>query len=505
MSLAVAPGDRIGVVGPNGSGKTTLLHLLAGRDQPERGRVHRAQPSLEVALFPQELDVPPGETVRGFLARRTGVAEAERTLDTLVDGLADDPSLAAAHEEALRRFVALGGMELPSRSAGALAEVGLEPSALDRPLAALSGGERARAGLAALLLARFDVVLLDEPTNDLDFDGLARLERFLDEMPAGAVVVSHDRAFLDRVVTRILELEEGTRRATEYQGGWREYEAERERRRAAAGNRYGRYAGERARLVERLGHRRSEARAGGRQANRRATKALTSKVRAVERRLDRLEPVEKPWAPWELHLELGPNLPAGDVVVRLDAAVVRRGSFTLGPLDLEVRRGGRLAVSGRNGSGKTTLLEALLGRAPLASGRRVVGPSTVFAELDQDRTTFAPGEPLLPAFVRASGLGEEAARTLLAKLGLGAEDVSRAAGSLSPGERSRAVLAVLAAGEANCLVLDEPTNHLDLPAIEELERALAAYEGTLVLVTHDRRFLERVEPTRTIRLPGTRC
>jgi ATPase subunit of ABC transporter with duplicated ATPase domains len=222
--------------------------------------------------------------------------------------------------------------------------------------------------------------------------------------------------------------------------------------------------------------------------------------KAYAKKLGNLQRVEKPYEPWELRLGLAPAARSGKVVVRLQGAVVERGSFRLGPLDLEVAWGERLALVGRNGSGKTTLLEALLGRLPLGHGSRFAGPGVVLGELEQRRETFAGREPLLDAFVAESGLPAEEARTLLAKFELGADDVLRAAASLSPGERTRAVLALLSARGVNCLVLDEPTNHLDVEAIEELERALAGYEGTVLLVTHDRVFLERFGATRTIAL-----
>ncbi|MGH2976886.1 MAG: ATP-binding cassette domain-containing protein, partial [Gaiellaceae bacterium] len=214
-------------------------------------------------------------------------------------------------------------------------------------------------------------------------------------------------------------------------------------------------------------------------------------------KLARIETVEKPYEPWELQLALSPAARSGDVVVRLEQAVVERGSFRLGPLDLEVGWGDRLAIAGPNGSGKTTVLDALLGRLPLSSGDRWVGPGVVLGELEQDRAALSGEQTLLDIF---RDFEAETARTLLAKFGLGADDVLRAASSLSPGERTRAGLALLTARGVNCLVLDEPTNHLDVEAIEELERGLAGYEGTVLLVTHDRRFLEAFAPTRTIEL-----
>jgi ATPase subunit of ABC transporter with duplicated ATPase domains len=416
-----------------------------------------------VGYLPQELDARRGETLHAYLECRSGASE--------------------------------------TRLAAVAAELGLS-GRLEQPLEAFSGGQAARARLAVLLLVRFDVYCLDEPTNDLDFDGLERLERFVQGVAGSVVLVSHDREFLDRTVDRIVEIEEGRQRLREWPGGWSEYEAARERARAAQYRRF-EESEERRREIEALiSQRRSRARGGASLgkgtggADRRATKALRSKVRQAERALERVDRVEKPFEPWELRLALEPAVRGGDLVVRLERAVVERGAFRLGPFDLELRRGDRLAVVGRNGSGKTTLLGAISGALPLSSGRREPGAGAVFGALEQTRGRFAVDEPLVEAF----GGPPEAARTLLAKFELGADDVLRPARTLSPGERTRAQLALLSAQGVNCLVLDEPTNHLDLPAIEELEAALAGYPGTVVLVTHDRRLLERFGATRQVEL-----
>jgi len=361
----------------------------------------------------------------------------------------------------------------------------------------LSGGEAARRRLAELERARFDVVLLDEPTNDLDFEALARLERFVHDLPGAAVIVSHDRDFLDRTVTRIVELDEWNHGAREFAGGWSDYERARDQARRQQYGAYGRFEEEQGRLQEQL-HRMQEWERRGYGQGRRKKKTKDVKS-AIGGRIKRLERVDKPYEPWELQLRLGGGKRSGDVVARLERAVVERDGFRIGPLDLELTYGDRLAVTGVNGSGKSTLLEVLLGRLELAGGTRWVGPGVVMGELEQRRGEFAGGA-LLDEFVRESGLPPEDARTLLAKFGLGADDVRRDAGTLSPGERTRAVLALLAARGVNCLVLDEPTNHLDVAAIEELERALDAFDGTIVLVTHDRRFFEHFRATRTLEL-----
>jgi ATPase subunit of ABC transporter with duplicated ATPase domains len=498
VSLPVAPGDRIGVVGPNGSGKTTLLRLLAGLDEPDSGSVERRPPSLNVGYLAQEADAQPNETLITYLERRAGVGAAAAEMDSLAARLGEEPELTGEHAEALDRFLSLGGADFHARAREVVLGVGLGVERLDRPLGTLSGGETARAKLAAILLSRFDVLLLDEPTNDLDFAGLELLERFVASTSSALVLVSHDRAFLEQAVDRVVEFESETRKIREFAGGWAEYERLRAVGRRGDEAAYEQYVAERSRFAGLLRTRRGEARSAGRMSDRRGTHALMSKVRSAERRLERLEEVEKPWSPWQLRLSLESRR-AGDVVARLAGAVVERGSFRLGPIDLELRHGDRLAIAGRNGAGKTTLIRALLGDVPLAAGSRYVGPGVRFGELEQDRAWLDSDRPLLALFVEQSGMPSGEARTLLAKFAL-RDEVTRRASSLSPGERTRAVLALLSSQGANALVLDEPTNHLDLEAIEQLELALEDYEGTLVLVTHDRRFLERVAPTTTLAL-----
>ena len=360
-----------------------------------------------------------------------------------------------------------------------------------------SGGEAARARLGAFLRRPLGVYLFDEPTNDLDFDGLEWLERSLESITGAVVLVSHDRDFLDRTVDRIVELDEWTHTVTEYAGGWSGYEHARTSALRRQREAYEHYAGEKARLeAQRRRMQEWEQRGYGQGRKKKKSKDVK---KAYAGRIDRLDRVEKPYEPWELRLDLTSAARSGDVVARLRGAVAERGSFRLGPIDLEIGWAERLAVVGPNGSGKTTLLDVLVGRLPLADGERWLGPGVVVGELSQARSELARGL-LLPTFVDASALAPEPARTLLAKFGLGADHVMRDAASLSPGERTRALVALFVARGVNCLVLDEPTNHLDVPAIEELERALDAFGGTVLLVTHDRRFLERFRATQMLQL-----
>ena len=518
VSVVLGPRARVGVVGPNGVGKSTLLRVLAGLEPPDAGAVDRSPVTLRVGYLPQEVTGVNGETLLEYLGRRTGVAAASSALDAATAALADDASLVDDHAAALDRFLALGGDDLAARAAEVCADVGLgDASRLEQSMEGLSGGQRARAGLAAILLSRFDVLLLDEPTNDLDFAGLELLEEFVVGTAAAVAVVSHDRAFLDRVIDRVVELDGHDQTAREYAGGWSAYLEERELALAHGYEGYERYRNERNRLLARGRQQRAWARKGTARARKQpddrdkfirhrgvqTSEKLAGKAKATERAIERLEVAEKPWEGWNLQLAFPPAPRSSDVVVRLADAVVERGPFRLGPIDLELRWQDRLAIVGANGSGKTTLLQSLLGRLPLTSGQRVWGSRVVVGELDQARHVLSGDRALLNVFCETTAMLQADTRTLLAKFDLGADEVLRPTTTLSPGERTRALLALLVAQEVNLLVLDEPTNHLDLPAIEELESALESYDGTLVLVTHDRRLLANVRMDRTVDLSAT--
>ncbi|TNC20459.1 ABC-F family ATP-binding cassette domain-containing protein [Amycolatopsis alkalitolerans] len=517
LDLVVAPGEVIGLVGVNGAGKSTLLRTLAGLVKPEHGEIRVTPPAATVGHLPQEPDRRPGESVRAFLARRTGVAAAQADLDAAGEALAAGADGADdRYATALDRWLALGGADLDERTGGVAAELGLTVD-LDQPMTSLSGGQAARAGLASLLLSRYDVLLLDEPTNDLDLDGLARLERFVTGLRAATVLVSHDREFLARTVDRVLELDLPQQQVRLYGGGYEAYLEERAVARRHARERYEEYATTRAGLEERARTQRAWMEKGVKNARRKATdndkvgrkfraeatEKQASKARQTDRMIERLDVVEEPRKEWELRMEIAAAPRAGAVVATLRGAVVRRGGFTLGPVDLQIDWADRVAITGANGAGKSTLLAALLGRVPLEEGTTALGPGVVVGEVDQARRLFLGEVPLADAFAReVPELTGADVRTLLAKFGLKAAHVLRPAATLSPGERTRAALALLQARGVNLLVLDEPTNHLDLPAIEQLESALDGYPGTLLLVTHDRRMLDAVHVTRRLEVAG---
>ena len=507
LSLTVAPGDVVGVVGANGAGKSTLLRILAGADRPQEGTVSLAPSDAFVGWLPQEHERTPGETVAAYIARRTGCAQATAEMEAGAEGLAAGTAEADdAYSVAFDRWMASGAADLEDRIPAVLAELGLE-SGPDALMTGLSGGQAARVALAALLLSRFDVVLLDEPTNDLDLDGLARLESFVQGLRGGAVLVSHDREFLARCITKVLELDLAQNSVAVYDGGYDSFLEERAVAKRHARERYEEFANTKADLVSRARTQREWSSQGVRNAMkkspdndkiRRAASVESSekqaqKVRQMESRIARLDEVEEPRKEWQLQFSIGQAPRSSSVVATLRDVVAHQGDFTLGPVNLQLNAGERIGITGPNGAGKSTLLRLLLGLQEPDAGDASMGASVAIGEIDQARGLLA-GHLTLADAVESVLIEWNSAdvRTLLAKFGLKADHTSRTVDSLSPGERTRAALALLQARGVNLLVLDEPTNHLDLPAIEQLEEALDGYEGALLLVTHDRRLLENV-------------
>ncbi len=507
LDLTVAPGDVIGVVGANGAGKSTLLSLLAGAVPPMAGSVSCAPRDAFVGLLPQEHERVAGETVARYVARRTGATEATAAMEASAAALgSDEPGADDAYAIAFDRWMASGAADLEDRIGPVLADLGLDvgPEAL---MTALSGGQAARVALAALLLSRFDVVLLDEPTNDLDLDGLERLEGFVQGLRGGVVLVSHDREFLARCVTRIVELDLAQEQVTVYDGGYDAFLEERAVARRHAREAYEQYAGTRADLVQRARTQREWSSQGVRNAMRKSPdndkirrKAATEssekqaqKVRQMESRIARLDEVEEPRKEWVLQFDIAAAPRSSGVVATLNEATRRLGDFELGPVSVQVDAGDRIGITGPNGAGKTTLLRLLLGESDPDSGSASLGASVAVGVIDQARTTLDDALPLGDAVeALVPEMTQAEVRTLLAKFGLKADQVTSPVGRLSPGERTRAAMALLQARGVNLLVLDEPTNHLDLPAIQQLEQALTSYDGALLLVSHDRRLLENV-------------
>ncbi|GAC1697742.1 MAG: ABC-F family ATP-binding cassette domain-containing protein [Candidatus Limnocylindrales bacterium] len=482
VSFRLAHGDRVGLVGPNGVGKSTLLRIAAGLDEADAGGIALAR-GARIGFLQQELLVDVDGTVE---AHARGAAlhlgELEARLRELEGGLASgDPTLLEEYADAQHHFEHAGGYDFEAILGRVLGGLGLEPLRT-REVRTLSGGERTRLGLARLLLDDPDLLLLDEPTNHLDLAALEWLERFLLEQDATILVSSHDRWFLDRVTARTLSFEPapgGSARVIEYRGGYSQYARQRADREAAQSKAATKQAGEIAKTEEYI----DRFRAGQR----------SKQSRGRAKQLARLERIVDPIAATAHHWDLESAHLAGEKVLETTALAVGHGErVVVRTPPLRVERGARIAVVGANGAGKTTLVRTLVGQLPALDGFVSTAPTARVAFLAQAQAELTGDETVLDALRSTTGLGEQDARGVLARFLFRGDDVFRSVGVLSGGERSRLALARLSVQEANLLVLDEPTNHLDLAAREALERVLTDFGGSMLVVSHDRYFIDKL-------------
>jgi len=512
VSFSLNPGEKLGLIGPNGCGKTTLLRILTGLERPDTGSVHYDPPDIRLGYLPQGLVLSPdfnshASTLQTFLAASAGDLETlTARLEELASALAGAP-----HQPALQRQYdeVLAQMELAAESAGrapaVLAVLGLGGLPGDTPLAHLSGGQKTRLALASALLASPQLLLLDEPTNHLDLDMLRWLEGWLADFRGAALVVSHDRAFLDGVATGILELDPTTHRLRAYPGNYSVYLEQRVNEAERHWQEYQDQQVEITRLRRAAAQVRHSARfrkggkgdsgdkfAKGFFANR--TKGTIARAKALERRLELLlteDRIEKPRQGWQMKLDFGATPPSGRAVLSLeDLAVGYDGVPRLSDLNLQVQAGARLAITGSNGSGKTTLLRAIAGRLLPVAGNLRLGANVRPGYMAQEQEDLDPALDALTHVRRLAPLSETDSRTFLHQFLFKGDAVFLPAGSLSYGERARLSLACMVARGCNLLLLDEPVNHLDIPSRARFEQALESFEGTVLAVTHDRYFIE---------------
>jgi ATP-binding cassette subfamily F protein 3 len=508
VSFSLNPGERASLVGPNGCGKTTLLRILAGIDPPDSGSV-RKPGTLRIGYLPQGLILPEDERVSAYLERARGdlprlTAEVERLAAALAANPAD-PSVLAAYDQALDRIAAVSNVN--GSAAGALSILGLGHVAPDALIATLSGGQKTRLALAGVLLAHPQLLLLDEPTNHLDLPMLKWLEQWLAAFRGGALVVSHDRTFLDRTVTRILELEPRTHAVREYAGSYSAYRDQKDGEHTRREQAYSDQQQEIASLRSAAGHLRGIARfrkggkadtkdgfAKGFFANRGA--GTMKRAKQIERRIGKLlteDRVEKPGWEWGMKLEFEPSAAGGNDVLTLESlSVGYNGTVILEGVDMNLRRGARAVLIGANGSGKTTLLRTIAGALPPLAGRIRIGANIKPGFMAQEQETLDPAQNALQIVQAEIAADETDARRFLHYFLFSGDDVFTTTGALSYGERARLLLALLVARGCNFLLLDEPVNHLDIPSRDRFEQALGAFKGTVLAVVHDRYFIGRM-------------
>ncbi len=486
VSLRVEDAGRIGIVGPNGSGKSTLLKLLVGELEPDAGSVHLTR-GARVGYVPQDPESPSSGTIRdqlmtAFQELRRLETELESAASKLEQSELGERERAEAHYSALLdRYEASGGYSYLHNLERVAAGVGLSSESLELPAVTASGGEGTRAALAKALLSSPDVLVLDEPTNYLDLEGLTWLEGFLSHNPKAFLVVSHDRYFLDRVVNQVWEMDRG--RLQTFPGNYTKYRLLREERRIRQQREY----------QQQQEHIESEQSFIRRyHAGQRAREA-----RGRARRLERLERIEAPKADAGVTFSGIAAGRTGHFVLQSEDLIVgfTEGEQTIKLLsvpDLRLERGSRIAIIGGNGTGKTTLLRTLLGLVPPISGRVLTGQGVETGYYSQDSSELPEDATVLDAFLDIRNLPLPEARSYLARFLFQGDEVFQSVGSLSGGERSRLALARLLIKEPNLLILDEPTTHLDIATREALEQVLLSYTGTLLLVSHDRRLISQL-------------
>jgi ATP-binding cassette subfamily F protein 3 len=484
LGFELHAGDRVGLVGPNGVGKTTLLRLLAGQDRPDDGEV-RLHAGARVAMLQQQPTFEPGQEL---------FEEARSALDELVaahdDMVSTAEALARATDGALHRSLAArydrlnellrhhDAYNVDHRVEHVLDGLGFAAEDYHRSVATFSGGQQSRLLLAKLLLAAPDVMLLDEPSNHLDIDSTRWLEGYLVKQPEAMLIVSHDRYFLDRVVTKIFELNDG--RLTSYPGNYQAYtrlRRERYEHQLKAWEAQQEYIAKQEDYISRVHY-----------------GQLHKQAQSRKKALERLERVERPALVEAPHMHFGDVRRSGDIVLQVDDLAKAYDQPLFSGLSFSLERGRRLGIMGPNGSGKTTLLRILLGQENADAGTVQRGHLVEFGYYDQHLAALPDDKPVIRAVWPEADpdANEQGMRNLLGRFGLTGDQVYQQVGNLSGGERSRAALARLVAQGVNVLVLDEPTNHLDLWARDALEQALLAFEGTAVVVSHDRYFLNRV-------------
>lgn len=505
VSFVVNPGERAGLIGPNGCGKSTLLRIISGVERADGGNVILAS-GASAAWLPQGFETHAartlGDVVRQGLAKHASAYQALHRIETDMASAvgADLDAMIEEYGRVSDEFESLGGYEVEQRIAVVLHGLGLGAVPLDTPLSMLSGGQRARAGLASVIACNPDVLLLDEPTNHLDIEALEWLEEYLLGYAGAALIVSHDRTFLDGVATNILELNNPGPGLVAYPGAYTEYRQAKERELEKQTAAWKDQEAERRRIERDIAQTKQTALRTETSTThdfyRRRAKKVARKAKVRERRLQRMlsseDRVERPKAAWTMKLDFGRAPRGGTRVLALnDVGHEYDGRWLYRGVNLVLEHGERIALLGPNGCGKSTLLKLVAGHMSPSSGSVKVGENINIGYMMQDQYALDPRKSALEMVRQAADLTETEARTLLHLYLFEGDEPLQPAGNLSYGQRSRLLLAILVLRGANFLVLDEPMNHLDIPSRERFKEALDAFPGTILMAIHDRTFIDR--------------
>jgi len=495
ISFSLEKGQKVGLIGYNGTGKTTLLKILAGLVEPDAGEVIVRRGAI-IGYMPQDTSLVSDETIRNYLRRVSGIAILEERLEKSLEALAE--------------YERRDGYAFEHRINVTLNGFGLSNVSSDRPINSLSSGQKSKVFMVGILLSDPDILLLDEPTNNLDLPALIWLEDFLVHSKAACIIVSHDRFFLDRVVQKIFEINWQTRMLNITSGRYSDYLVRKKKERARQLTEHEAQQEDIERLTEQAREKKAKAIQGSRfmgsdndkfrRGFKRDQASKSGKAaKAIEKRIEQMEIIKKPIERDLFRIHIRPLKPEGskDIFLKKIIAGYTDNDFRIGPISVTISYGNRVVVLGLNGSGKSTLLKIISGELKPLAGEVIVGNALVVGNLMQEHDNLPRGENIKDFLTRRSSLTVQEAYALATKFGFKAEEINKEIAVLSPGGRARLLFALFSALSVNVLLLDEPTNHLDLEALEALEEAVAHYEGTIVLVSHDRYFLKKFRASDT--------
>lgn len=505
VNLTLRKREKVALVGPNGSGKSTLLNALAGKLSPDSGSVIN-DGNMQIGYLPQMVEILSRETVLAYIKRATGIKKIEEQMELQAEKLTDPASL-QEYGILQEQYVAIDGYTFGHRLMLVLRGLGLDEILLEQNISSLSGGQKSKVAIAALLLSKPDILLLDEPTNNLDLPSIVWLETFLTQTSKGCLIVSHDRNFLDHIVSKVIVVDPRSQTITEHTGSYTDYIERTENAKLRQAELYEIQQREVKQMKDTVDKKKRWANKGAKQQTsdndkylrgyqRDRSSGISRNAKALEKQIERMQKIEKPKEEKILTIPLNAMLDSAkhSIVVNNLIAGYKNG-FQIGPITTQFTFGSKTAIIGSNGSGKTTLLRVIAGEMIPLSGTVSIGPSLVIGTITQELLNMPQGKTILNFIMDKSKAEKHLVYNILHRFGFSADNVGKEIRYLSPGERMRLLIALYSLLSVNTLILDEPTNHLDREAMTALEILLGQYEGTVVLVSHDRYFLKMFNPS----------
>lgn len=501
ISFSLEKGQKAALVGPNGVGKTTLLKIIAGLEEADAGSIELSK-NTHLGYLPQDTSLVGAETIIGYLKSESGIAIMEKEMEGLSAHL-ENEAAANKYGELCHEFQKIGGHNFDHRVKIILTGFGISETEFNKRLCELSSGQKSKVALASILLRGADLLLLDEPTNNLDLPALLWLENFLRNSSATCIIISHDRKFLDRVVKKVFELDWNSHALIANNGTYSNYLMMKRKRQERLKGEYEKQQEEIERLKMRAKEKKSEAEKGSHwigtdndkflRGFKRDRAGKSSQVaKTLEKRIEQMDRIEKPIDKDALEIDLTADKAGGSTDINVIEVVAGyQNGFKIGPISLGIKYGQRIGILGPNGSGKSTLLKTVIGSLAPLSGIIKIGSGVKFGFLSQEHENLPHNQTPIEFLSDRTELGESKSYAKLAKFGINQVQAKRPIISLSPGNKTRLLLALFSALSVNTLVLDEPTNHLDIEAIEALEEILSEYSGTVIIVSHDRYFLSK--------------